>query len=111
MTTTSNALAPMTAHYLARVGVSLTSNKAIDLADGFAHGDLGAINALSAIAHKGGDRRLARLARWMGELTFRGAFDPLAPMASKEAWEAVEACLWTEEAEEAVRGSWFTEEV
>ena len=111
MNTTDTALAPMTAHYLARIGVALNSPKAIDLADGFAHGDLGAINALSAIARKGGDRRLTRLAQWMGNLTFRGAFDPLAPMASKEAWEAVEACLWTEEAEDAVRGSWFTEEV
>ncbi len=109
--TTALALAPMTAHYLARVGVSLTNPKAIDLADGFAHGDLGAINGLSAIAHKAGDRRLARLARWMGNLTFRGAFDPLAPMASKEAWEAVEAALWTEQAEAEVLGSWFTEEV
>lgn len=111
MTTAANSLAPMTAHYLARIGVKLTSPKAIDLADGFAYGDLGAVNALFAIARKGGDRRLARLAQRMGDLTFRGVFDPLAPMASKEAWEAVEACLWTEEAEEAVRGSWFTEEV
>lgn len=106
-----NALAPMTAHYLARNGVTLSHPRAIALADCFAHGDLYSVSELSAIAKEAGDKRLARLAGWMGELTFRAVFDPLAPMSSKEAWEAVEDALWQIDANAEVVSTFFTEEV
>ena len=105
-----NALAPMTASYLARKGVTLTHPRAIALADSVAHGMLDSVNELHAIAKEAGDNRLARLAGWMGDLCFRGAFDPLQPMGDRE-WEAVESALWQIDANAEVLGTWFTEEV
>jgi hypothetical protein len=114
---TSTASAPVsfsfTASYLARTlgrGQTLTSRSALEIADAVAHGDLGAINAVASLGKQVGDNRLVRLASWMGELSWRGAFDPLAPMGS-EAWEMVEAAGWQVEAEEAARSTWFFEEV
>lgn len=114
---TSIASAPVsfsfTASYLARTlgrGQTLTSASALEIADAVAHGDLGAINAVHALGKRVGDNRLVRLASRMADLSWRGAFDPLAPMGS-DAWEVVEEAGWQVEADEVARSTWQVEEV
>lgn len=102
-----------TASYLARTlgrGQVLTSVSALEIADAVAHGDLGAINAVHALGKRVGDTRLTRLASRMADLSFRGAFDPLAPMGS-DAWEIVEQAGLQVEADEVVRSTWEQVEV
>ena len=113
MNTASSTSYSFTASYLARTlghGQVLTSASALEIADAVAHGDLGAINAVSALGKRVGDTRLTRLASRMAELSWRGAFDPLAPMSS-EAWEVVEAAGLQVEADETIRSTWEIVEV
>jgi hypothetical protein len=115
MTTTASAPVSFsfTASYLARTlgrGQVLTSASALEIADAVAHGDLGAINAVSSLGKRVGDNRLVRLASVMANASWRGAFDPLSPMGS-EAWAMVEEAGLQVEADEVVRSTWETEEV